>query len=186
MGATLADGGVNPLTGVRVVSAEVARATLVVMAVAGLYETSGDWLLRVGVPGRSGIGGGLVAVSPGKGALGSFSPLLDHEGRAWTSWLPRRWCPRLRARPEGRGRAAQVGSRGVTAAVTVAAVVVYMVAHEFTHGTALWALTRVRPTYAVRLPYLSTGSQALLPRRDVVVVAVAPFALWPWCCRPCG
>lgn len=55
MGATLADGGVNPLTGVRVVSAEVARAALVVMAVAGLYETSGDWLLRVSVsPARAG------------------------------------------------------------------------------------------------------------------------------------
>nr|WP_281496721.1 glutaminase A [Ornithinimicrobium sp. F0845] len=82
MGATLADGGVNPLTGVRVVDAEVARATLVVMTVAGLYETSGDWLMRVGIPGKSGIGGGIVAVSPGKGALGSFSPPLDREGNS--------------------------------------------------------------------------------------------------------
>ncbi|NLG20228.1 MAG: glutaminase A [Actinomycetales bacterium] len=82
MGATLADGGVNPITGVRVVDAEVARATLVVMTVAGLYETSGDWLLRVGIPGKSGIGGGIVAVSPGKGALGSFSPPLDREGNS--------------------------------------------------------------------------------------------------------
>lgn len=69
-------------------------------------------------------------------------------------------------------------SGGLTAAVTVAAVVVYMVAHELTHGAALWALTRVRPTYAVRLPYLTTGSQALLTRREAVVVAMAPFLLW--------
>lgn len=82
MGATLADGGVNPVTGARVVSAEVARAALVTMTVAGLYETSGDWLMRVGIPAKSGIGGGLVAVSPGKGALGSFAPLLDREGNS--------------------------------------------------------------------------------------------------------
>lgn len=82
MGATLADGGVNPLTGERVVSAAAARNTLVVMATAGLYETSGSWLMDVGVPGKSGIAGGVVAVSPGKGALGVFSPLLDAEGNS--------------------------------------------------------------------------------------------------------
>lgn len=67
---------------------------------------------------------------------------------------------------------------GVAAVVTVAAVVVYMVAHELTHGATLWSLTRVRPTYAVRLPYLTTGSQALLTRRHAVIVAMAPFVLW--------
>lgn len=82
MGATLADGGVNPVTGERVVSAEVARATLAVMTVAGLYETSGAWLLDVGLPGKSGIGGGIVTVSPGKGALGTYSPRLDGEGNS--------------------------------------------------------------------------------------------------------
>lgn len=82
MGATLADGGVNPITGERVVGAEVARASLAVMAIAGLYETSGDWLLDVGVPGKSGISGGVVAASPGKGGLGVFSPLLDAEGNS--------------------------------------------------------------------------------------------------------
>ena len=69
-------------------------------------------------------------------------------------------------------------SSGVTAVLTVSAVVVYMVAHELTHGAALWVLTRVRPTYAVRLPFLTTGSQALLTRRDAVIVAMAPFLLW--------
>lgn len=82
MGATLADGGVNPVTGEQVVDAEVARVALVAMAVAGLYETSGSWLLDVGVPGKSGIGGGIVTVSPGKGALGAFAPPLDAAGNS--------------------------------------------------------------------------------------------------------
>jgi glutaminase len=82
MGATLADGGVNPVTGVRVVDPETCRYTLAVMASAGLYETSGDWLYDVGLPGKSGIGGGIVTVSPGKGGLGTFAPLLDEAGNS--------------------------------------------------------------------------------------------------------
>ena len=82
MSATLADGGVNPLTGRRVISRGVCRHTLAVMATAGMYETSGDWLFDVGVPGKSGIGGGIIAVSPGKGGLGTFSPLLDRAGNS--------------------------------------------------------------------------------------------------------
>jgi glutaminase len=82
MGATLADGGTNPLTGERVIDPETAHATLAVMTIAGLYETSGDWLFDVGMPGKSGIGGGIVTVSPGKGALGTFSPLLDAAGNS--------------------------------------------------------------------------------------------------------
>ncbi|MFO1153444.1 MAG: glutaminase A [Rhodospirillales bacterium] len=82
MGATLAHGGVNPLTGRRVVDASVCHYTLAVMATAGLYETSGDWLYQVGLPGKSGIGGGIVAVSPGKGGLGTFAPPLDAAGNS--------------------------------------------------------------------------------------------------------
>jgi glutaminase len=82
MGATLADGGVNPVTGMRVVDPETCRYTLAVMASAGLYETSGDWLYDVGLPGKSGIGGGIVTVSPGKGGLGTFAPLLDEAGNS--------------------------------------------------------------------------------------------------------
>lgn len=82
MAATLADGGANPLTGERVVSPEVARVTLAVMSVAGLYETSGDWLVDVGVPGKSGVGGGIATVSPGKGGLGTWSPRLDAAGNS--------------------------------------------------------------------------------------------------------
>jgi glutaminase len=82
MGATLASGGKNPVTGERVVEADVARATIAVMAIAGLYETTGDWLLDVGLPGMSGIGGGIVTVSPGKGGLGTFAPPLDAAGNS--------------------------------------------------------------------------------------------------------
>ncbi len=82
MGATLADGGVNPLTKQRVVDAASCRYALAVMATAGLYETSGDWLFDVGLPGKSGIGGGIVAISPGKGALGTFAPPLDKAGNS--------------------------------------------------------------------------------------------------------
>ena len=80
MGATLAGGGVNPLTRARVIDPETCKRTLAVMAVAGLYETSGDWLYDVGLPGKSGIAGGLVTVSPGKGGMGAFSPPLDDTG----------------------------------------------------------------------------------------------------------
>jgi len=82
MGATLADGGVNPVTKKRVVSPEICHYTLAVMATAGLYETSGDWLFDVGLPGKSGIGGGIVTVSPGKGGLGTFAPRLDAAGNS--------------------------------------------------------------------------------------------------------
>ncbi len=82
MGATLADGGVNPITGVRVIRREHCQRVLAVMATAGLYEQSGRWLYDVGLPGKSGVGGGLVTVSPGKGGLGTFSPRLDEAGNS--------------------------------------------------------------------------------------------------------
>jgi glutaminase len=82
MGATLADGGVNPVTGARVVDPSVCHYALAVMTTAGLYETSGDWLYDIGLPGKSGIGGGIVTVSPGKGGLGTFAPLLDNAGNS--------------------------------------------------------------------------------------------------------
>ena len=82
MGATLADGGVNPITRKRVVDATSCRYALAVMATAGLYETSGDWLFDIGLPGKSGIGGGIVTVSPGKDGLGTFAPPLDSAGNS--------------------------------------------------------------------------------------------------------
>lgn len=91
MGATLADGGVNPLTGERVVDPEVCHYTLAVMATAGLYESSGDWLYDIGLPGKSGIGGGIVTVSPGKGGLGTFAPPLDAAGNSVRGQLAARF-----------------------------------------------------------------------------------------------
>jgi glutaminase len=82
MGATLADGGVNPLTKERVVDPAICHYALAVMTTAGLYETSGDWLYDIGLPGKSGIGGGIVTVSPGKGGLGTFAPPLDDAGNS--------------------------------------------------------------------------------------------------------
>jgi len=82
MAATLADGGVNPVTGERVVDAGVCHYVLAAMATAGLYDTSGDWLYDIGLPGKSGIGGGILAVSPGKGGLGTFAPRLDKAGNS--------------------------------------------------------------------------------------------------------
>jgi glutaminase len=82
MGATLADGGVNPITKERVVDPGVCKRTLAVLATAGLYERSGDWLYDIGLPGKSGVGGGIVTVSPGKGGLGTFAPPLDGAGNS--------------------------------------------------------------------------------------------------------
>jgi glutaminase len=82
MGATLAHGGFNPLTREQIVKPEVCHYALAVMLTAGLYETSGDWLYEIGLPGKSGIGGGIVTVSPGKGGLGTFAPPLDEAGNS--------------------------------------------------------------------------------------------------------
>jgi glutaminase len=94
MGATLADGGVHPLTGERVVEAASCRGALAVMTTAGLYEASGDWLYDIGLPGKSGIGGGIVTVSPGKGALGTFAPPLDAAGNSVKGQLAARFLSR--------------------------------------------------------------------------------------------
>lgn len=82
MGATLASGGINPLTRERVVSAGTCRHVLAVMATAGLYDRSGDWLYDVGLPGKSGVSGHIVTVAPGKGALATLSPRLDASGNS--------------------------------------------------------------------------------------------------------
>ena len=91
MGATLADGGMNPITGEQVVAPMVCHYTLAVMATAGMYETSGDWLYDVGLPGKSGISGGIVTVSPGKGAMGTFAPPLDEVGNSVKGQLASRF-----------------------------------------------------------------------------------------------
>jgi glutaminase len=82
MGATLADGGVNPLTGRRVLDDDHCSRVLAVLATAGLYERSGDWLYETGLPGKSGVSGGIVTIAPGKGGLGTWSPRLDQAGNS--------------------------------------------------------------------------------------------------------
>jgi glutaminase len=82
MAATLANGGVNPITGETVIRPGVCRRVLAVMSSAGLYELSGDWLYQVGVPGKSGVSGGIVTVAPGKGGLATYSPPLDAAGNS--------------------------------------------------------------------------------------------------------
>jgi glutaminase len=91
MGATLADGGVNPLTGEQVVDASVCKRVLAVLATAGMYERSGDWLYDIGLPGKSGVSGGIVTVVPGKGGMGAFSPLLDQAGNSVRAQLATRF-----------------------------------------------------------------------------------------------
>ncbi len=82
MGATLADGGVNPLTRERVIDPLICKRVLALLATAGLYERSGEWLYEIGLPGKSGVGGGIVTIAPGKGGLGTFAPPLDEAGNS--------------------------------------------------------------------------------------------------------
>jgi glutaminase len=80
--ATLAAGGRNPVTGRRVASPDTVRDVLSVMATAGMYDAAGDWLYDVGLPAKSGVAGGVIAVLPGQLGIGVFSPPLDERGNS--------------------------------------------------------------------------------------------------------
>jgi len=82
MAATLANGGVNPVTKEAVIDEAVARITMSVMATCGMYDDSGEWMVRVGLPAKSGVGGGIVAVQSGEAGLGVYSPPLDARGNS--------------------------------------------------------------------------------------------------------
>jgi glutaminase len=82
MAATLAAGGRNPITGKQVMDAGKVPGVLAVMATAGLYDDSGKWLYATGLPAKSGVGGGLIAVSPGKFGIAVVSPPLDEAGNS--------------------------------------------------------------------------------------------------------
>ena len=82
MAATLANGGVHPLTGERVASPEEVEALLSVMATCGMYDYAGSWLFEVGMPAKSGVGGGVIAVLPGRFGIAVFSPRLDEMGNS--------------------------------------------------------------------------------------------------------
>lgn len=82
MAATLANDGVNPITGVRATDAAYVQDMLSVMYTCGMYDFSGEWAYRVGLPAKSGVGGGILAVAPRKLGIGVFSPLLDKRGNS--------------------------------------------------------------------------------------------------------
>jgi len=82
MGATLANNGKNPATGEQVIKSEDIPFILSAMTMAGLYDSSGYWAWHVGLPAKSGVGGGIVAVVPGKGAIAVFAPRLDEVGNS--------------------------------------------------------------------------------------------------------
>ena len=91
MAATLANGGTNPVTGERIIDAIHCQHVLAVMVTAGLYENSGDWLYETGLPGKSGVSGGMIAVAPGKGGLATFAPPLDEAGNSVKGQLATRF-----------------------------------------------------------------------------------------------
>ena len=82
MAATLANGGVNPATGERALGARHVRDVLSVMHTCGMYDFAGEWAYRVGIPAKSGVSGGVLAVVPGKLGIGVFSPSLDAYGNS--------------------------------------------------------------------------------------------------------
>ena len=82
MGATLANGGVNPLTGERAIAASCTERVLSVMSTCGMYDGAGEWIAHVGMAAKSGVGGGIVAVLPGQLSIAVFSPRLDEHGNS--------------------------------------------------------------------------------------------------------
>ena len=82
MGATLANGGVNPNTGKRVLDENHVPELLSIMMTAGFYDESGRWSLAAGLPSKTGVGGGIVSIVPGKMAIVAFSPRLDKAGNS--------------------------------------------------------------------------------------------------------
>jgi glutaminase len=82
MAATLANGGANPVTGKVVMKSQDVPDVLAVMATAGMYDDSGKWLYRTGLPAKSGVGGGIIAVAPGKFGIAVISPPLDAAGNS--------------------------------------------------------------------------------------------------------
>src|SRR6185295_15721669 len=82
IGATLAHGGVHPVTRERAVEEQYVRDVLSVMYTCGMYDFAGEWAYRVGLPAKSGVGGGIIAVVPGRAGIGVFSPLLDERGNS--------------------------------------------------------------------------------------------------------
>ncbi len=82
LGALLASDGINPITGKEIVSKKVARLVKTFMVTCGMYDASGEFAVRVGLPAKSGVGGGVMAVVPGAMGIGVFGPALDDKGNS--------------------------------------------------------------------------------------------------------
>jgi glutaminase len=82
IGATLANGGVNPMTGQRAIEQQCVKHLLSIMHSCGMYDYAGEWAYRVGIPAKSGVGGGILGVIPGQFGIGIFSPPLDSKGNS--------------------------------------------------------------------------------------------------------
>jgi glutaminase len=82
MGATLDNDGINPITGEQAIDEQYVKDLLSVMHSCGMYDFAGEWGYRVGIPANSGVGGGIVAVVPGKVGIGTYSPRLDAKGNS--------------------------------------------------------------------------------------------------------
>ncbi len=82
LSATLANGGINPITKERAIDERYVQDVVTVMLTCGMYDASGEWAYRIGMPAKSGVGGGIAAVAPGKLGIGTFSPLLDAKGNS--------------------------------------------------------------------------------------------------------
>ncbi|RFS22839.1 glutaminase [Chitinophaga silvatica] len=82
MAGTLANGGVNPVTKERLIQEKYVPKVLAIMGTTGLYETTGEWMYKVGLPSKSGVGGGIISIMPGKFAIAVFSPPLDKAGNS--------------------------------------------------------------------------------------------------------
>jgi glutaminase len=80
MGATLASGGIQPLTGEQIFSPDAVRQTLAVLTTCGMYNNAGDWVTSVGLPAKSGVAGGILGVLPGAVGMATYSPRLDAHG----------------------------------------------------------------------------------------------------------
>jgi glutaminase len=87
MGATLANGGVNPATGRRLLDADSVPELLAIMLMAGFYDESGEWAYSAGLPAKTGVGGGIVAVVPGQFAIAAFSPRVNEAGNSVRAML---------------------------------------------------------------------------------------------------
>ena len=180
MAATLAGGGVNPVTRERVVSEDVARWTTAVMTSCGMYDASGEWLVRVGLPAKSGVGGGIAALQPDQFGIGTFSPRLDARGNSvrgvamLEELSERSGLHMLEHRAAPLSPIGEISVGGVGADADVAGDdVVAMLRGDLTFGNAEEVLTRL-------LPLLESERSITLDFGSVTRVGKPAARLFAW------